>query len=78
MQTQIEPEGSRIFKQSALDTGRLYPSENTSGTHFCKGVVNLRTTDNKKFHESPLGIEPATFRFIAQCLNQLQYPIPRS
>jgi len=52
---------------SALRTGRLYSPENIPGTRLCYRLADPRA---KVRPES--GIEPATFRLVVQCLNQLR------
>ena len=63
-----------VVRLSALRTGRLYPPGNTPGTrqrlsppqgHSAIGRILCQS----KIPMTPAGIEPATFRFVAQHLN---------
>jgi hypothetical protein len=69
-------EGGRL---SAIRTGHLYPQE-YPGTHFKRlsrprahGIVGCH---GKKYPVTPPGIEPGTFRLVAQCLNHYATPGP--
>ena len=69
----------KVVRLSALRTGRLYPPGNIPGTHFCQRLGRPqghnaagRIMSMKKIQR----IEPATFRLVAQCLNQLRYRVP--
>ena len=82
-----EGQGSRIFsafgtmnmvRSSPLRTGRLHPQEYT-GTHFQRlsrpqGKWNCRSS-RKKSSVKPPGIDPGTYRLIAQRLNHYATPI---
>jgi hypothetical protein len=69
-------EGGRL---SAIRTGRLYPQE-YPGTHFrgCvdPGHMELSDSTEKKSTVTPPGIDPGTFRLVAQCLNRYATPCP--
>jgi hypothetical protein len=67
---------------SALLASHALPSERSSGTHFCLKLSKLqshgaagwfRKTEKNQMISS--GLEPATFRLVAKCLNQLRYRI---
>jgi hypothetical protein len=74
--------GFQISSQSVLESGKVIrpthrpplPPGNIRGTHFWvnfRAIVGPEGLNPRKIPKAQSGIEPATFRFVAQCLNQL-------
>jgi len=59
-----------VVRLSALRTGRFLPPGNTPGTHFCSRLSGPQghSAIGGIMSMTPSGIEPATFRFVAQHL----------
>jgi len=72
----------KVTRLSALSADHLYPQEIIPDIHFCQrlsqtqghnAVCSIQSTKNLNDRS---GFEIATFRFVAQCLNQLPHRVP--
>jgi hypothetical protein len=70
----------QVTTLSALISGLLYPQGRSLVLFSVTGCIEIRAVarpEGLTQRETLAGIEPATFRLVAQYLNQLRYYVPR-
>ena len=65
----------KVVRLSALRAGPLQPQETFLVLISARGQVNPMAIV-RLMSMTPSEIEPATFRFAAQCLNQMRHRVP--